>query len=81
MSSEQDNEKEALKKINKSKYTAMWILGLTGAALILTGFFIGQFFDFINIKVSKIMLYVFKIAFYGSGFFDFWLVNYMRRKL
>ena len=81
MSSEQDNEKEALKKINKSKYTAMWILGLTGAALILTGFFIGQFFDFINIKVSKTMLYVFKIAFYGSGFFDFWLVNYMRRKL
>jgi Ni,Fe-hydrogenase I cytochrome b subunit len=81
MSSEQDNEKEALKKINKSKYTAMWILGLTGAALIFTGFFIGQFFDFINIKVSKTMFYVFKIAFYGSGFFDFWLVNYMRQKL
>ena len=79
-----DNEKnieEDLKKIDKSKYITMWILGLTGAALILTGFFIGEFFNFINIHVNKTMLYIFKIAFYGSGFFDFWLVNYIRKKL
>ncbi len=80
-SDDEKNIQEDLKKIDKSKYTTMWILGLTGVALILTGFFIGNVFDFLNIKVSKTMLYIFKIAFYGSGFFDFWLLSYVRKKL
>ena len=81
MSSEKNNEQKTLKNIDKSKYTAMWIMGIVGTVLILTGFFIEHFFQFIGLNVSKTILYIFKIAFYGSGFFDFWMVSYMRKKL
>ena len=82
MSSENEKtEQEDIKKIDKSKHTVMIILGLTGIVLILTGFCIGAFFDFINITVGKTTLYILKMAFYASGFFDFWMVNYIRKNL
>lgn len=81
MLSEEKQRQEDLKKIDRAKFTVMFILGVVGTSLLLSGFFIDKVFTFLDINLNKTMLYIFKIAFYGSGFLDFWLINYVRKNL
>jgi len=57
------------------------ILGAMAILLILTGIFLGNIINMLNIKINPTYLHIAEIAFILSGIADIFLVIYAKKKL